>query len=513
MGSGCAVLDFDQDGWMDVLLVNGGILPGYRGEAPRTQLYRNLGDGRFADVTARSGITVTTYGMGAAVGDYDNDGFPDIYITGVHRSQLFHNNGDGTFRDATVSAGVANDGQWGTACAWFDYDRDGFLDLFVGNFLDYSIEKEQAVRARVPDLKTYFPGFYERSPLRLYRNRGNGTFADATAQAGLGDLRMKALGVAVFDYDDDGWPDLFIANDGYPNELLRNRQDGTFEPLGRQAAVAYDLAGGTRSGMGTDTGDFRNRGADAITVTNFAQERIGFYDRVNATGYRDIAREVGLAAPTNPYVGWGVRFFDFDLDGWLDLAVANGHVLKQVVPYLPGDTFTMPGLLFRSERGERYTEVTADAAPALATPQVWRGLAVTDFDNDGDPDLLLTINGGPDNTGGVRLLRNDQHSGQHWLGVRALVGRRDALGARVRATAGGLTQERWVRSGSSYLSESDPRALFGLGGASRVERLEIRWPDGHTTELRDQAADAYLVVDQQRGLVARVAAGQAWHAP
>ncbi len=516
MGSGCAVLDFDQDGWMDILLVNGGALPGYHGDPPRPRLYRNLGNGQFADVTATSGLVVTTYGMGAAVGDYDNDGFPDIYITGVHRSQLFHNEGDGTFTDVTAAAGAANAGQWGTACAWFDYDRDGFLDLFAGNFLDYSIDKERAVRARVPDLKTYFPGFYERSPPRLYRNNGHGAFIDATHGAGLGELRMKALGVVVFDHDDDGWPDLFIANDGYPNELLRNRRDGTFEPLGREAAVAYDLVGRTRSGMGADSGDYRNHGADALTVTNFAQERIGLYDRVSTSGYRDIAREAGLAVPTNPYVGWGVRFLDFDLDGWLDLAVANGHVLEQVVPYLPGDEFTMPSQLFRSERGERFAEVTADAAPALAERNVWRGLAIGDFDNDGDPDLLLTINGGPDNTGGVRLLRNDQHSGQHWLGVRALVGSdrpRDALGTRIRVTAGGVTQERWVRSGSSYLSESDPRALFGLGSANRVERIELRWPDGETTTVPDTQPDAYLIVDRQRGLLARVAPGQAWRAP
>ena len=487
MGGGGGFVDFDQDGRLDIYLVSYTLEPQADGTVPRDALYRNNGDGTFTDVTARAGLGGPMRGMGLAVGDYDNDGWPDLYVSGFRGQRLYHNNRNGTFTDVTAAAGLSASG-WGTSAAFFDYDGDGDLDLFVCHYLD--------VDPAVP-LPCQMIGdrpFCSIDKLRgsrsaLYRNDG-GRFTEVGAAAGVALEGGKGLGVVAADLDGDGRIDLFQANDTAPNFLFKNRGDGTFAETGLASDVAFDASGRTRGAMGVDVDDYDQDGRLDLFVTNFTQQGYSLFRNAGGGSFRDTAREMGLVEPSLPLSGFGARFLDEDGDGWPDLVVANGHPFEPVATVWPGIRYAEPALLFENT-GSAFREAAAERAPALARPMAGRGLAVGDIDNDGDLDLLLMGVGEP-----PRLLRNDGGNRNHWLGVRLEGTRsnRDGVGAVVRVTAGGRERVKVRAGGTSYASASDPRLLFGLGAAPRVQRLEVRWPSGLLSVMTDVRADQYLMI-------------------
>ncbi len=511
MGAGCAFLDYDRDGWLDILLVNGGLFPRSKKVPAPTMLYHNNGDSTFTDVTAASGLKVTTYAMGVAVGDYDGDAWPDIYISGYDHGQLFRNAGQGTFAEVTAAAGVANQGHWGTSALWFDYDRDGGLDLLIGNYVEYSISLDEKLFERFARPSYGDPVNYPSEHLTLYRNRGNGTFESASAKAGLAEIPVKALGLAMFDFDDDGWPDVAVASDQVPNSLLHNQQDGTFAEMGKTAQIAFSREGKARAGMGIDTGDLDHSGREAVAVTNYQYERTALFAPAAGGAFKDEADTAGIGAPTHQLLGWGIRLLDIDNDGWKDLVQVNGHFMEDVAKYHLQGTWEMPGVLLWNRHDRTFADVTGAVAPPFITPRPYRGLAAGDFDNDGDFDLLVTLNGTLRTQQSAFLLRNDGGNARRWIRF-VLVGDGKnpmALGARVRVTAGGFTQQDWVRGASSYLSQSDSRPLFGLGGETRVERVDIRWPDGSAgPPLERLETNRTYVVQKGKGTITVVEPGQ-----
>jgi enediyne biosynthesis protein E4 len=517
MGAGVAFLDFDNDGWLDILCVNGTPLPGCRPRHTPPALFRSVRGRRFENVTAAAGLDVSFFGMGCAVGDYDNDGWEDIYFSAVlGPGHLYHNTG-GRFEDVTGRAGVGNAGKWGTSCAWLDYDRDGRLDLYVANYVRYASLRDDLPCIVRPGRRSYcIPQGYEGSSGVLYRNEGGGRFRDVTRQVGLEDPTMKALGVAVGDLDADGWPDLFVANDTVPNRLYQNRR-GVFHDIAGEAGIAVSETGVPRAGMGIDVAVWQD-GTLGVAITHFARESIGLFtqdapgagdtasdsqSRPPAPGaFHDVAGPAGLAAPSQPYLGFGILFLDYDNDGDSDLAAVNGHVRDDVAELSAGQSYRQPALLFRNEgtpgdrSGARFRDVSAAAGVPITEPRVGRGLAVGDVDNDGRVDLLVSENHGP-----VRLWLNETTGVGHWLIVRLEGTRsnRDGLGARITVTAGGREQTAWARSGSSYLSASDRRVHFGLGSARRVDRLTVLWPSGSIQERRDVPADQVLSLREEEG--------------
>ncbi len=494
-GSGCVFLDYDGDGWLDIFLVNSGPLPGYKAETPPTcALYHNNGNGTFTDVTKQAGLAVPMYGMGACAGDYDNDGHEDLYVTAaLGPSHLYHNNGNGTFTDVTKQAGVDNDSRWGTSCAWLDYDNDGKLDLFVCNYVRYRPEEDTVCHQG--DLRIYCgPLVYSAESCRLYHNLGNGRFRDVTREAGLYNTRGKSLGVAVWDFDGDGYPDIMVANDLTPNYLFRNRRNGTFQEVGEEAGVAYGSDGTARSGMGIDVADTRNDGKCAILVSNFAREPNSYFTQWQAPfSFSDRAFEVGMGEVSLQPLGFGLFFFDYDNDGWQDAFVTNGHIQPDVARYEPGQTYAQPPLLFHNRGDGTFQEVGRQRGGPLQEPMVGRGAAYGDYDNDGHLDILVTSNNGP-----ARLLRNEGGSRNGWLEIR-LVGvksNRDGIGAEVRVRVGGRTLRDQRRSGSSYLSGSTPWLHFGLGSADVADVVEIRWPSGAIDRLNTVRANQSLTVTE-----------------
>jgi hypothetical protein len=491
MGGGGGLLDYDGDGLLDVYLVAYTELPqGSPSVAPRDALYRNNGDGTFTDVTAKAGIGHHMAGMGLATGDFDNDGWTDFYVTGFRESHLYRNEGDGTFTDVTAKAGVGNSG-WGVGAAFLDYDGDGRLDLFVANYIDLDLAApfpcsmiEQLPYCRIADFKG--------SPPTLYRNHGDGTFKDVTREAGLLEHRGKGMGVVAVDYDNDGRVDVFQANDSDPNFLFKNRGDGSFAEVALTAQVAYDPQGRVRAGMGVDAADLQGKGLFDLFVTNFTGETNAYFRNLGDQTFEEVTYALGLGTVSLPVSGFGARFLDFDNDGLTDLVVANGHPFEIIDKVNPPYRYADPPFLFHND-GTRFTETAALRGEALREARSGRGLAVGDVDNDGDPDILLLSIGRP-----PMLLRNDGGNRSHWLGLR-LVGRksnRDAVGARVIVTAGGRRQEGRRLGGTSYASASDPRLLFGLGAATRIERIEIIWPSGRRTLREDVSADRYLTVEE-----------------
>jgi hypothetical protein len=483
MGSGCAFVDYDNDGNLDVFCVNSSYWPGHRGPGrPTLALYRNRGDGTFIDVTARTGLDVEMYGMGVAVGDYDGDGYDDLYVTGLQGSRLFRNERGRRFRDVTSEAGVGGSG-WATSAAWLDYDRDGYLDLFVCHYVRWTPATD--VEWSLDGVhKTYTtPNHYPGESCRLYRNLGprasGPRFADVTREAGIESPKSKALGVATCDYDEDGWPDIAVSNDTEPNFLYHNQGNGTFKEVGVELGVAVSEAGRAKAGMGIDTCDLMNDGHEAILVTNFSGEQLALYRRDDFGLFLDVSARSGVGPPSQVYLGFGAFFFDCDMDGWQDIFVLNGHIQDDIGVRNTGVTFAERPLLFRNLGGPgdtlRFEEISEASGPDLMRPVVGRGASFGDYDNDGDLDLLETTN-----NGAARLLRCNGRPAGGWLRVvlHGAAGNTDAFGARVRARVGGRTITRYVRSGSSYLSQSDRRLLFGLGAADRVEAIEIRWPDG-----------------------------------
>jgi hypothetical protein len=480
LGSGCAFFDYDADGWQDILLVNGMDWPGHKRQRTTLRLYRNNRNGTFTDVTRAANLDVEIYGMGVAVGDFDNDGFPDVFVTAVGQNRLFRNTGKGTFVDATRASGLGGREAFSTSAMWVDIDRDGLLDLFVCNYVRWSPEHD--VFCSVDGKKKVYctPEAYRGETCWLFRNRGNGTFEDVTATCGIFDSSSKALGVAAIDHE--GWPDIFVANDTQPNKLYRNLRNSTFKDVAVESGVALSEDGRARAGMGVDVGDYTNAGRPGIAITNFEGEMIGLYASQPGGLYRDVAITSGVGAASRSRLGFGCAFADVDLDGALDLVVVNGHI-DDTVRTLRGPTgYAQAPQLFLNQGGGTFRDVAAAVGPGFAQPRVGRGLALGDFDRDGDVDLLITAN----NDAPV-LLRNDQKGPNRSLRLR-LVGvksNRDAIGAVVRIVHDGVTQTRAVRSGSSYLSQSELPVTFGVGARDRVERVLIAWPSGRTDEFKD----------------------------
>jgi hypothetical protein len=496
LGSGCAFLDYDRDGWQDILLINGADWPGHKKTRSTLQLYHNNGNGTFTDVTTHAGLDVELYGMGVAVGDYNNDGFPDIFVTCVGQNRLFRNTGRGTFVDVTRTSGLGKHEGFSTSALWFDYDRDGLLDLFVCNYVKWSPDRDVFCSLDGKHKSYCTPEAYRGATCWLFHNRGNGTFEDVTAASGIFDSSSKSLGVALLDDNHDGWPDLLVANDTQPNKLYRNQHNGTFKDAAVEAGLAFSSEGKARAGMGVDVADFDNSGAPGVAITNFDNEMIGLY-RANGKNFEDIAPQSGVGIATRNSLGFGCIFLDANLDGWLDFAVANGHIDETARNIRGNVGYAQPPQLFLNNGKGSFRDVAADIGGSFDQPKVGRGLAYGDFDRDGDVDLLLTTNNGP-----AYLYRNDQLAGNHSIRFR-LVGtksNRDAIGAIVRVFAGGITQSRMVKGGSSYLSQSELPLTFGLEKHDRIERVVIDWPRGRTEEYKNLAARRCYECTEEKGI-------------
>jgi hypothetical protein len=499
LGSGCAFLDYDRDGWQDILLINGMDWPDHKRQTSTLRLHHNNRDGTFTDVTHKAGLDVEMYGMGVAVGDYNNDGFPDILITCVGQNRLFKNSGKGTFVDVTNVSGLGHRQALSTSALWFDFDRDGRLDLFVCNYVKWSPEHDVFCSLDGKHKSYCTPEAYRGETCWLFHNRGDGTFEDVTATSGIFDSSSKSLGVAMLDYDQDGWPDLLVANDTQPNKLYRNAHNGTFKDVAVEAGIAFSVDGKARAGMGVDAADFDNSGAAGVAITNFDNEMIGLYRALGNGTYEDIATQAGVGLPSKTTLGFGCMFLDANLDGALDLAAANGHIDDTVRSIRGNVGYAQPPQLFLNNfvnQGKRtFRDVTSEIGDAFGQPKVGRGLACGDFDRDGDLDILITTNNGP-----AYLYRNDQLAGNRSIRFH-LVGKqsnRDAIGATVRIYHEGVTQSRLVKSGSSYLSQSELPVTFGLGKRDKIERVVVQWPNGRTEEYKNLAAGkAYECVESE----------------
>ncbi|PYX65646.1 MAG: CRTAC1 family protein [Acidobacteria bacterium] len=485
LGSGCAFLDYDGDGWQDIILINGMDWPGHKRQRTTLRLYRNNRNGTFSDVTRKAGLDVEVYGMGVAVGDYNNDGFPDILVTSVGQNRLFRNTGKGTFLEVTRSSGLAGRQGFSTSALWFDFDRDGLLDLFVCNYVKWSPEHDVFCSLDAKHKSYCTPEAYRGETCWLFRNRGDGTFEDVTAKSGLFDSSSKSLGAAIVDYDRDGWPDLLVANDTQPNKLYRNMHDGTFKDVAVEAGIAFSAEGKARAGMGVDVADFNNSGTVGVAITNFDNEMTGLYRAVGNGIYEDVSMQAGIGLASKNSLGFGCAFLDGNLDGALDLLVANGHIDETVRNIRGNVGYAQPPQFFLNDGKGKFRDVASELGTEFNQPKVGRGLAYGDFDRDGDLDILMTTNNGP-----AFLFRNDQSSGNKSIRFR-LVGTKsnhDAIGAAVRIFHGGGAQLRLVKSGSSYLSQSELPVTFGLGRQDGIERAVINWPSGRVEEFKSLAA-------------------------
>ena len=511
MGAGVALLDYDNDGDLDVFLVQGGALPfdGARtgrgtSAPPACRLFRNdlvvSADGRrtlrFTDVTDAAGVGIRGYGMGAAVGDYDDDGYPDLFLTSFGATTLLHNNGNGTFTDVTKEASIADSG-WSTSTAFVDYDRDGHLDLFVAHYVDFTIAANKQCNDPAGARDYCTPRAYRPLPARLFRNDGRGHFIDVTTAAGITKAYGAGLGVAVGDYNGDGWPDIYVANDGNPNQLWINRHDGTFIDQGLISGAAVNANGNPEGSMGIASGDFDLDGDEDLFVTNIVGETSVLYVNDGRGNFDDGRAKSGLAALTAAFTGFGTDWIDYDNDGWPDLFIANGAV--NIVEALRGQPspYRMRNQLLRNTGGGRFEETSGAAGPALARAEIGRGAAFGDIDNDGDVDIVVSNNNGP-----VRLLLNQAGTRNHWLEVRLeqRPANRFGIGSWVGVErAGGRTLWRRVRTDGSYLSASDVRAHFGLGASADVSAIAVRWPDGERERWADVKADRLVVLHRGTG--------------
>lgn len=495
LGSGCAFLDYDNDGWQDILLVNGMDWPGRKHERTTLHLYRNNRNGTFTDVTRQAGLDIEMYGMGVAVGDYNNDGFVDILITCVGQNHLFRNTGKGSFVDVTKAGGLGGRQAFSTSALWFDYDRDGLLDLFVCNYVKWSPEHDVFCSLDGKHKAYCTPEAYRGETCWLFHNKGDGTFEDVTANSGIFDSSSKSLGVALMDYDEDGWQDLLVANDTQPNKLYRNQRNGTFKDVAVEAGIAFSAEGKARAGMGIDVAEFDNSGHAGVAITNFDNEMIGLY-RVSGGSYVDVATQSGVGLPSKDKLGFGCVFLDADLDGALDLAAVNGHI-DETVRNVRNVGYAQPPQLFLNNGKGVFRDITNELGPDFKGPRVGRGIAYGDFDRDGDLDLLITTNNGP-----AVLFRNDQSGGNKSIRFR-LVGtksNRDGIGAKVRIVSGDLAETRVVKSGSSYLSQSELPVTFGLGKRERVDRIEIQWPSGRSEEYKNLVAGKAYECTEGKGI-------------
>jgi hypothetical protein len=497
MGAGVVFFDFDGDGAQDVFFVNSTRWPGRPEKPGLPALYRNDGKGRFSDVTQAAGLAVEMYGLGAAAADYDNDGKVDLYVTCLGPNRLFRNLGGGRFADVTAKAKVGDSG-FGTSAMFFDYDKDGRLDLVIANYVAWSLEKDLFCTLDGKSKSYCTPESYKGQSLKLYRGLPGGTFEDATKKAGLEDARAKSLGLALLDFDSDAWPDLFVANDTQPNKLFRNNGNGTFTDQGVAAGVAFGETGVARAGMGTDAGDYSGTGRPSILVGNFSNEMLGLYHNEGGGLFVDEAPSSTVGRDSLLTLTFAAFFFDFDLDGRLDIFSVGGHVADDIQKVQPKVSYAQAPHLFRNLGGKRFEDVVAKAGKDLARPMVSRGAAYADVDGDGDLDLAVTANGGP-----AVLLRNDGGNRNGWLRVR-LVGtksNKDGIGARVTATLpGGAKSWAVVKTGSSYCSQSELPLTFGLGSAKGVDALEVVWPSGQVDKHGPQAGARTLTLTEGGGL-------------
>jgi hypothetical protein len=503
MGSGCAWIDYDQDGLLDLYLVNGAATSVYSpSHRLRSALYHNNGDGSFTDVTAKAGVGAEAlFGMGVAVGDYDNDGFPDLFVCGYGRSILYHNNGDGTFTDVTARAKVSNAGLWASSAAWFDYDRDGRLDLVIANYVDWSPERNFYCGDRGPGMRSYcHPDDFHPQPPTLYHNNGDGTFTDVSKSAGLSAKPANGLGIVTFDYDNDGWQDIFIANDHMPNSLFRNNRNGTFREVGYLAGVAVSGDGQFEAGMGTDAADTTRSGRMDLVAVHLDMQLARLYQNMGDGIFEDATFRSRLSYATFHMSEFGTKFFDYDNDGAMDLFMANGHVLDNIERYHAETKYAEPKLMFRNTGHGVFENVSDQLGADFVLPRVSRGAAIGDFDNDGDLDILVN------NCGQApQLLRNDGGNGNHWVEILLIGTRsnRDAVGARVSLTAGDLRLSDQRKGGMSYQSAHDPRLHFGLGQQTKVDSIEILWPSGTATKLANVNCDRIIAVQEGAGIVER----------
>ncbi len=491
-GAGCAFLDYDNDGWMDIYFVNSGKCDFYDPNPPlRNALYHNNRDGTFTEVTEKAGVAAGGYGQGVAVGDYDGDGFPDLYVTQYGRSILYHNNGNGTFTDVTEKAGVAAPG-WSSSALWFDYDNDGRLDLFVCQFVLFSKERSKDCRAGEDAKRGYcIPHLYKPMASWLFHNNGDGTFTDVSKESGIAGPLGKAWGAVAADLNNDGRLDLFVANDTVRNFLFMNH-GGKFEEIGEEAGIAYSADGRPRSGMGVDAADFDQDGWMDLFVANIDHEMYSLYRNNHDGTFDDVAMQAGIAQATRLMSGWGLKFFDYDNDGNLDLFLANGNPDDLIESLHPGVSYREPCLLFHNT-GKGFQNVTSQSGPFFTRPLSSRGLAIGDFDNDGALDVLIAVNDDR-----PVLLRNKVGARNHWLGLR-LIGKQsnpDGVGARISWQAGELKRSTMKVAGGSYLSSHDPRVVLGLGTRAKMDWLEIKWPQpsGAVERFTNLPLDRYITI-------------------
>jgi len=501
MGPGVAFIDYDNDGWPDIFIVNGMDWPGHASKRSTPKLYHNNHDGTFTDVTHKAGLDVEMFGMGVAVGDYDNDGYDDLFVTALGQSRLFHNNGNGTFTDVTQKAGLLGPKEFSTSAAWVDYDRDGKLDLVVGNYVQWSLEGDLYCTLDGKSKSYCTPESYKGASVRLWHNRGDGTFEDVTKKAGLWEPTSKTLGIAILDYDNDGWPDLLFSNDTQPNKLYRNNGNGTFTEKAVVAGVAFSEDGVARAGMGVDAADYDRSGMASILITNFSNQMLSLYHNEGKGLFVDEAPRSEVGRNSLLTLGFGCFFFDYDLDGWPDILIANGHIDGDIQRVQPNVKYAMQPHIFRNLGKGNFQEVTKSLGAGFATPRVGRGAAYGDINNDGRLDLLLSTNGGP-----VYLFENDftgsPAAANKSLRIK-LIGtksNRDGIGTAVKLTAGGESQSEMLRSGSSYLSASELVLTFGLAMHEQADSIEIRWPSGQADKLANVAAGQTITVTEGKGI-------------
>ena len=496
LGSGVALFDADGDGWLDVLLINSRDWQPH-GKKSLSALYHNNHNGTFTDVTKGSGLDVEMYGMGVAVADYDNDGREDVYITALEGDRLFHNEGGGKFKDVTAGSGIKN-AVFGTSAAWLDYDRDGKVDLFVANYVQWSRDKDLWCSLDGTTKSYCTPESYKGTASKLYRNLGGGKFQDVSHKAGIADPTSKSLGIGVLDYNGDGWPDLFVANDTQPNKLYRNNKNGTFTDEAMEAGVAFSEEGTARGAMGVDAADYDRSGRPHLLVGNFSNEMLALYHNEGNGIFVDEAPSSTVGQASLLTLTFGAFFFDYDLDGLLDILAANGHLEEEINKVQPRVSYKQPPLLFHNRGNGKFESVAAAMGPDFSRPIVARGAAYGDLDHDGDLDVVITTNHGP-----AYLFRNDGGNGNHWLRVRTVgtKSNRDGIGAVVRVTSAAGKQWTLVRTGSSYCSQSETAPTFGLGRDKVVQTLEVEWPSGVKQRFTNVPANQVVTVDEAKGIV------------
>jgi hypothetical protein len=492
MGSGCAFFDADGDGWPDILLINGkDLIP--HGRTTHAALYRNNHNGTFTDITAGSGLDVELYGIGVAIADYDNDGRDDVYITALGGDRLFHNEGNGKFRDVTKGSGL-NNAAFASSAAWFDYDRDGKADLVVANYVQWTAEGDLWCSLDGSTKSYCTPESYKGNSIKLYHNLGGGHFEDVTQKAGLGEPTSKSLGITVFDIDNDGWPDLFIANDTQPNKLYRNNRNGTFSELAVSAGVAFSEDGVARGAMGTDAADYDRSGRTHLLVGNFSNQMLGLYHNEGNNLFVDEAPRSAVGRASLLSLAFGVFFFDYDLDGYPDIFAGNGHIEEEIGRVQPKIQYKEPPLLFRNQGKGKFEDMSKSVGADFQRPIVARGAAYADFDRDGDLDILISTNNGP-----AFLYRNDGGNRNHWITLK-LIGtksNRSALGAVAYVESASGKQMQTVHSGSSYCSQSDLALTFGLGRDEQVKSITVLWPSGQKDTLTNVKPNQFLTIREK----------------